>query len=96
MHHAVIVYGKTAGAAPRIRNLDNRWRCGHLQSQAVLTRGEEKLVLTEQKPGGSDITSGRFGKDKSLLPLSGIEPNTLVGSPVIIPSEQTRDPLCYL
>jgi hypothetical protein len=40
MHHAVTVYGKTAGAAPRIRNLDNRWKCGHLQSQAALTRGE--------------------------------------------------------
>ena len=43
-----------------------------------------------------ESTSGRFGKDKSLLLLSGIESNSLVDSPVIIPSEQTRDLVCYL
>ena len=59
---------------------------GQLQASAALPQGKHRRYQITRKVGEPQGWSGRFGDNKILLPLTGIE----VGSLVLCPASSLR------
>jgi len=54
---------------------------GHLQASAALPQGKHPRYQITRKEGETHGWSGRFGGDRNVLPLPGIEVRSLVLCP---------------
>jgi hypothetical protein len=82
-HHAMKMYWGSGSIAPRILDLDTRWRwVVSLTPRPLYSQGKNPWYPLDRKLGGHQSQSGRGGEDKNSQPHRESNPITPIVQPV--------------